>query len=41
MTIYWKAVEQYFVVVRFAFQFSPACNFGRVKEDVGLEIREL
>ena len=29
-TINWKAVEQYFTVVLFVFQFSPVCNFGKV-----------
>ena len=28
MTIHWKAVEQYFTVVLFVFQFYPVCNFG-------------
>ena len=29
MTIRWKAaVEQYFTVVLFVFQFYPVCNFG-------------
>ena len=28
VTIPWKAAEQYFTVVLFAFQFSPLCNFG-------------
>ena len=28
MTIHWKAVEQYFTVVLFVFQFS-VCNFGK------------
>ena len=28
MTIHWKAVEQYFTVVLFVFQFNPVCNFG-------------
>ena len=27
-TIHWKAVEQYFTVVLFVFQFYPVCNFG-------------
>ena len=27
MTIYWKAVEQYFTVVLFVFQFFLVCNF--------------
>ena len=26
MTIYWKAVDQYFTVVLFVFQFYPVCN---------------
>ena len=26
MTIHWKAVEQYFTVVLFVFQFYPVCN---------------
>ena len=30
MTIHWKAVEQYFTVVLFVFQFYPVCNFGKV-----------
>ena len=29
MTIHWKAVEQYFTVVMFVFQFYPVCNFGK------------
>ena len=29
MTIYWKAVEQYFTVVLSVFQFYPVCNFGK------------
>ena len=29
MTIHWKAVEQYFTVVLFVFQFYPVCNFGK------------
>ena len=29
MTIHWKAVEQYFTVVLFAFKFYPVCNFGK------------
>ena len=29
MTIYWKAVERYFTVVLFVFQFFPNGNFGR------------
>ena len=28
MTIHWKAVEQYFSVVLFVFQFYPVWNFG-------------
>ena len=28
MTIHWKAVEQYFIVVLFGFQFHPDYNFG-------------
>ena len=27
MTIHWKALEQYFNVVLFVFQFYPVCNF--------------
>ena len=30
MTIHWKAVEQYFAVVLFVFQFYPVCNVGKV-----------
>ena len=26
VTIHWKAVEQYFTVVLFVFQFYPVCN---------------
>ena len=26
MTIYWKAVKQYFTAVVFGFQFYPGCN---------------
>ena len=29
MTIQWKAVERYFTVVLFVFQFNPVCNFGK------------
>ena len=29
MTIRWKAVEQYFVLVLFVFQFCPGSNFGK------------
>ena len=29
MTIHWKAVEQYFTVELFVFQFSPVSNFGQ------------
>ena len=29
MAIHWKAVEQYFAVVLFAFQFYPICNVGK------------
>ena len=29
MTIHWKAIEQYFTVVLFVFQFFPVCNFGK------------
>ena len=29
MTLHWKAVEQYFTVVLFVFQFYPASNFGK------------
>ena len=29
MRIHWKAVEQYFIVVLFVFQFYPVCNFGK------------
>ena len=29
MTIYWKAVEQYFTVVMFVFQFHPSCHFKK------------
>ena len=28
-TIYWKAVEQYFTVKLFVFQFYPVCDFGK------------
>ena len=28
MTIRWKAVEQYFNLVLFVFQFYPVCNLG-------------
>ena len=28
MTIHWKAVEQYFTLLLFVFQFYPLCNFG-------------
>ena len=27
MTIHWKTVERYFIVVLFVFQFYPVCNF--------------
>ena len=29
MIIHWKAVQQYFTVVLFVFQFYPDCNFGK------------
>ena len=29
MTIHWKAVEQFFTVVLFLFQFYRVCNFGK------------
>ena len=29
MAIHWKAVEQYFTVVLFVFQFYPISNFGK------------
>ena len=29
MTIHCKAVEQYFTVMLFGFQFYPFCNFGK------------
>ena len=29
MTIRWTAVEKYFAVVLFAFQFNSVCNFGK------------
>ena len=29
MTIHWKAVEDYFIVVLFLFQFYPVFNFGK------------
>ena len=29
MIIYWEAVEQYFTVMQFGFQFYPVCNFGK------------
>ena len=29
MTIHWKAVEQFFTVVLFGFQFSPLFNFEK------------
>ena len=29
MTIHCKAVEQYFTVVLFVFQYYPVCNFGK------------
>ena len=29
MTIWWKAVEHYFTVVLFVFQFQPVCDFGK------------
>ena len=29
MITLWKAVEQYFTVVLFVFQFSLVCNFGK------------
>ena len=40
MTIHWKAVEQYFTVVLFVFQYYPVSSFGlgnvrseRIKKD--------
>ena len=32
MTIHWKAVEQYFTVVLFVFQFYLVGNFGNVED---------
>ena len=29
MTLHWKAEEQYFTAVLFAFQFYPVCHFGK------------
>ena len=29
MTIHWKAVEQYFILELFVFQFYPVGNFGK------------
>ena len=29
MTLHWKAVEQYFTVVPFVFQFHPECNLRK------------
>ena len=29
MIVRWKAVEQYFTVVLFVFQFHPVCNLGK------------
>ena len=29
VTIHWKAVEQYFIVVLLGFQFYPVCNFEK------------
>ena len=29
MTIHWKAVQQFFTVVLFGFQFYLVCNFGK------------
>ena len=28
VAIHWKAVEQYFTVVPFGYQFSPVCNLS-------------
>ena len=36
MTIHWKAVEQYFTVVLFVFQFYPVCNFAKSFSVFGL-----
>ena len=30
MTIHWKAVESYFTVEPFFFQFYTVCNFGKL-----------
>ena len=30
MTIHWKAVEMYFTVVMFVFQFYVVCFFGKI-----------
>ena len=30
VTIHWKAVEQYFTVVLFVFQFYSVCSFGKL-----------
>ena len=32
MTFHWKAVEQYFTVMLFVFQFYPVCNFAKFIE---------
>ena len=36
MTIHWKAVEQYFVVVLFILQCYPVCDFGKLNLDLPL-----
>ena len=41
MTIHWEAIEQYFTVVLFVYQFDPVCNsesfinyeFGTVRSE--------
>ena len=37
MAVRWKAVELYFTVVLFVFQFYPVCNFGKF-DNFGFDI---
>ena len=36
MTIHWKAVEQYFTMVLFVFQFQAVCHFEKKYINFGL-----
>ena len=39
MTIHWKAVEQYFTVVLFVFQFYSDCNFYNFLDQALSEVK--